>query len=100
MEENQLFDIIDPQVMKQGGQEEIVRVASLAKRCLHLRGRNRPSMKDVSTELDDIRRTNFPSGALQSQRGASEAHGYYHGDHDVIMLTDGDGDPLLLSQSW
>lgn len=101
MEEDRLFDIIDPLVMKQGGREEIVRVACLAKRCLHLHGRNRPTMKEVSAELEDIRCSNVPSGAPQNQgnRIAAEEYNYgSNGYHDVITLLD--VDPLLSSQSW
>ncbi|XVF65418.1 hypothetical protein PTKIN_Ptkin09bG0247500 [Pterospermum kingtungense] len=38
MKENALFDILDPLVMKDGPEEEIIAVAKLAKRCLNLSG--------------------------------------------------------------
>ncbi|KAM7478070.1 hypothetical protein LguiA_026283 [Lonicera macranthoides] len=58
--ERRLFDIIDAQVLKQGGKEEITRVANLAKRCLNLSGRKRPTMREVMMELEGIR---IPNGA-------------------------------------
>ncbi|XP_062081412.1 wall-associated receptor kinase-like 9 [Humulus lupulus] len=47
-----LFDILDGQVLKDAPKEEILIVADLAKRCLHLSGRNRPTMKEVAKELE------------------------------------------------
>ncbi|XP_062075548.1 wall-associated receptor kinase-like 1 [Humulus lupulus] len=49
-----LFDILDGQVLKDAPKEEILIVADLAKRCLHLNGRNRPTMKEVEKELERI----------------------------------------------
>ncbi|XP_062081334.1 wall-associated receptor kinase-like 1 [Humulus lupulus] len=56
MEENSssLFDILDGQVLKEAPKEEIIVVADLAQRCLHLNGRNRPTMKEVAKELEMI----------------------------------------------
>ncbi|KAG6721366.1 hypothetical protein I3842_03G108400 [Carya illinoinensis] len=50
MEENNLFDILDDRVLKEG-EKEVVLVANLAKRCLNLSGKKRPTMKEVSMEL-------------------------------------------------
>ncbi|XP_059640732.1 wall-associated receptor kinase-like 10 [Cornus florida] len=55
MKENCLFDILDARVSKEVGKENIIRVANLAKRCLNLSGRKRPTMKEVATELEGIR---------------------------------------------
>ncbi|XP_059641218.1 wall-associated receptor kinase-like 22 isoform X2 [Cornus florida] len=55
MKENRLFDILDARVSKEIGKEDIIRVANLAKRCLNLSGRKRPTMKEVATELEGIR---------------------------------------------
>ncbi|XP_062081434.1 wall-associated receptor kinase-like 1 [Humulus lupulus] len=54
MEENSsiLFDILDAQVVKDAPKEEILIVANLAQKCLHLSGRNRPTMKEVAKELE------------------------------------------------
>ncbi|XP_062026381.1 putative wall-associated receptor kinase-like 16 [Rosa rugosa] len=57
MEQNCLFDIIDAQVMKDGGKEEITKVANIARRCLNLNGKNRPTMKEVAAELEEVRST-------------------------------------------
>ncbi|KAL6144174.1 hypothetical protein ACLB2K_054869 [Fragaria x ananassa] len=54
MEGNCLFDILDSRVRRDGREEEIVAVANLAKRCLNLKGKKRPTMKEVEVELEGI----------------------------------------------
>ncbi|XP_051133473.1 wall-associated receptor kinase-like 22 [Andrographis paniculata] len=56
MEENQLFDILDSRVLKEGKVQDIVAIAELANKCLHLNGKKRPTMKEVSADLQGIRR--------------------------------------------
>ncbi|KAJ9132938.1 hypothetical protein P3X46_033754 [Hevea brasiliensis] len=55
MEDDKLFDILDPRIVDQCATEEVIAVANLAKRCLNLHGRLRPTMKEVSIELEGIR---------------------------------------------
>ena len=54
MEENNLFDIIDARVMKEAKQEEIIVVANLAKMCLNMKGKKRPTMKEVAMQLEAV----------------------------------------------
>ncbi|KAH6771535.1 hypothetical protein C2S52_016338 [Perilla frutescens var. hirtella] len=54
MEEDQLFDILDARVLAEGKRVEIMGVAELARRCLHLNGKKRPTMKEVAIELEGI----------------------------------------------
>ncbi|KAL6227885.1 hypothetical protein ACLB2K_001840 [Fragaria x ananassa] len=54
MEENSVFGIIDERVMKDGGKEEIMAAANLARRCLDLNGKKRPTMKEVAVKLEEI----------------------------------------------
>ncbi|XP_059445536.1 wall-associated receptor kinase-like 10 isoform X2 [Corylus avellana] len=54
VEENSLFDIIDSRVLKEGKKEEIIAVANLAKRCLNLNGKKRPTMREVTIELQAV----------------------------------------------
>ncbi|KAH6765312.1 hypothetical protein C2S51_016561 [Perilla frutescens var. frutescens] len=54
MEEDKLFDILDARVLEEGKREEIMGVAQLARRCLHLNGKRRPTMKEVAIELEGI----------------------------------------------
>ncbi|KAJ4723285.1 putative Kinase [Melia azedarach] len=55
MEDDRLFDVLDSRVLKEGGKEEIIIVARLAQRCLNHNGKNRPTMREVATELTRIR---------------------------------------------
>ncbi|KAA8535621.1 hypothetical protein F0562_030624 [Nyssa sinensis] len=71
MKENNLFEIFDPQVLKEAKKEELAVVASLAKRCLHLNGRKRPTMKEVAVELEGIRISH--GGSTIDQQNYEEA---------------------------
>lgn len=53
--EDELVQILDPQVARDADVEQIRTIAELAKRCLRLNGPKRPSMKEVSTELEGLR---------------------------------------------
>ncbi|KAL4291309.1 hypothetical protein GQ457_14G018550 [Hibiscus cannabinus] len=54
VEENRVLDMVDDRVMNQAKPEEIVMLAKLAYQCLSLSGKMRPTMKEVSTQLDQI----------------------------------------------
>ncbi|KAL5097734.1 hypothetical protein RYX36_002061 [Vicia faba] len=55
IEENILFDIIDKRVIEGGEKEHIISVANLAYRCLEINGRKRPTMKEVTLDLEGTR---------------------------------------------
>ncbi|PPR94649.1 hypothetical protein GOBAR_AA26024 [Gossypium barbadense] len=55
MEENHLLDIVDAEIGKDDQKDEVVAAAEIAKRCLNLDGRYRPTMKEVAMELERIR---------------------------------------------
>nr|DAD39459.1 TPA_asm: hypothetical protein HUJ06_013782 [Nelumbo nucifera] len=55
--ENHLFEILDAQVLKDGREYELQKVANIAKRCLSLNGKERPTMKEVALELEGLRRS-------------------------------------------
>ncbi|KAB5514809.1 hypothetical protein DKX38_028715 [Salix brachista] len=57
MESNCLFDILDPLVVEQGKKEDVVMVASLARSCLRLNGKERPTMKEVTMVLERIQKS-------------------------------------------
>ncbi|KAI3861090.1 hypothetical protein MKX03_021928 [Papaver bracteatum] len=64
MERNDLFEIIETGVANEGSREHIVAVAVLAKRCLKMTGEERPSMKQVAAELENLSKlVTQPSGA-------------------------------------
>ncbi|XP_027931684.1 wall-associated receptor kinase-like 10 [Vigna unguiculata] len=54
LEEDNLFEIIDKRVVKEAEKGEIIAVANLASRCLELNGKKRPTMKEITFELEGI----------------------------------------------
>ena len=54
MKDNRLFDIFDARVKKHFHNEEVVAVGNLARKCLNLNGKNRPTIKEVTTELERV----------------------------------------------
>jgi serine/threonine protein kinase len=55
MNENHLFEIIDQQVLNEGNAEQLKEIAMLMKRCLGLKGDERPTMKEVAMELEGLK---------------------------------------------
>ncbi|KAM5559807.1 wall-associated receptor kinase-like 1 [Rosa sericea] len=54
LQEDSLFDILDARVVNEGSKHGIMVVANLAKRCLNLNGRKRPTMREITAELEAI----------------------------------------------
>ncbi|PRQ52202.1 putative transferase, protein kinase RLK-Pelle-WAK family [Rosa chinensis] len=54
MQDDRLFEVVDARVLNEASKEDILLVANLARRCLHLNGRNRPTMREVTAELEGI----------------------------------------------
>ncbi|KAL4272189.1 hypothetical protein GQ457_13G028600 [Hibiscus cannabinus] len=75
MKGHSLLEIVDPMVMNGGPETEIVAVAKLAKRCLNLNGKKRPTMKEVAMELEQIRSSQGANGLEQSTEDDSDIDG-------------------------
>ncbi|CAL2259007.1 unnamed protein product [Prunus armeniaca] len=70
MQGDHLFNIVDARVLKEGSETEIQVVANLARRCLNLNGRNRPTMREVTSELEAVQMSRKPSiSAQQNSEG-------------------------------
>ncbi|CAN6250434.1 unnamed protein product [Urochloa humidicola] len=52
--DNRLSDILDSQIVEEGGTEDAKVVARLAEACLNLKGEERPTMRQVETTLEDV----------------------------------------------
>ncbi|KAI8010712.1 Wall-associated receptor kinase-like 2 [Camellia lanceoleosa] len=78
MEENHLLEILDPWILKEGWREEMIVVAHLARRCLNLNGKKRPTMKDVLVELEGIRMS----------QGGPTTHQHYEVEYNTTDLTE------------
>ena len=57
LKEDRLFDVLQVGLLDEENQQEIMEVAILAARCLRLIGEERPSMKEVTMELEGIQLT-------------------------------------------
>ncbi|KAL8537681.1 hypothetical protein ACS0TY_012715 [Phlomoides rotata] len=83
-EENRINEIIDPQILEQYcRKEEVSAVARLAHRCLSSKGKMRPTMKEVATELESlcISQIRPPTIIVESE----ESRGY---DANSMMFSD------------
>ncbi|KAD7478387.1 hypothetical protein E3N88_01523 [Mikania micrantha] len=60
MDEGRVMSIFDAKVIKEGTRDELLNLANIAMLCLNPIGKNRPSMKEVATELEIIRTTHNP----------------------------------------
>ncbi|KAH9780108.1 Wall-associated receptor kinase-like 2 [Citrus sinensis] len=110
MKENRLFEVLDDRVLKEAEKEEIIPVATLAKRCLNLNGKKRPTMKEVAFELRGIRES---IGASILQQNCEETD-FVDGDitgHDFERDSSSSGSTLnsvsvsvdadpLISNKW
>nr|POF18796.1 wall-associated receptor kinase 1 [Quercus suber] len=56
IKEDRLLQILEDHIVSEGNIEQLKEIANLAKRCLCLRGEDRPFMKDVAKELERLRR--------------------------------------------
>ncbi|XP_026458263.1 wall-associated receptor kinase 5-like [Papaver somniferum] len=54
MEKSHVFRVIDPHVVTTGKWEHVMAVAELARRCLNMNGVDRPTMKQVAVELENL----------------------------------------------
>ncbi|KAK9095321.1 hypothetical protein Scep_026790 [Stephania cephalantha] len=54
MKGGRLVQVLEQRVMKEASKEDVLIVAKLAKRCLKLVGKKRPTMREVSNELEKV----------------------------------------------
>ncbi|KAL4605437.1 hypothetical protein ACB092_09G028900 [Castanea dentata] len=59
LKENRLFDILDTQVSKVCNKDEVIAIANLAKRCVHLNGNKRPTMMEIMMELEGVQKVSL-----------------------------------------
>ncbi|XP_076895597.1 wall-associated receptor kinase 2-like [Bidens hawaiensis] len=54
--ENHLYEVVEQRILREGSLEQIQAIGDLVKRCLNPHGRDRPTMKEVVVELDNLRK--------------------------------------------
>ncbi|RCV37441.1 hypothetical protein SETIT_8G063100v2 [Setaria italica] len=102
--EGNLVQVIDPQVIEEGG-EEVEQVAALAASCINLRGEERPTMRQVEHTLEGLRGSKMyknngmvasdfmddgvmissPSSTIEGQRLFEESSRRYSLEQEMIM---------------
>ncbi|KAL5723175.1 hypothetical protein ACHQM5_006600 [Ranunculus cassubicifolius] len=66
MTENNLLRILDVGIINEGNTQQLHAVAELAKKCLCMKGEERPAMKEIAAELEGLR--GFERRFLGNQR--------------------------------
>ena len=87
MEENNLFDILDARVVKDAEKEEIIAVANLAKMCLNLNGKKRPTMKEVAKQLEAVQMLQKAPNVQQNYEEVEYAKTEMYEQWDAISLS-------------
>ncbi|XP_026394787.1 wall-associated receptor kinase-like 1 [Papaver somniferum] len=71
MQEDHLLPLLEARVVNEGRPEQVLAVAELAKRCLKLKGEERPTMKRVTAELESFRGVETRVWARQPNNGTN-----------------------------
>ncbi|THG15008.1 hypothetical protein TEA_019386 [Camellia sinensis var. sinensis] len=96
MKEDRLFEIVDEQVMNVAKSDQLKEVAILAKRCLRVKGDERPAMKEVAMELEGLRMMEKDSW-VNDNKDLEETH-YLLGD--LLSNAYGDGNNRSYSAAY
>jgi serine/threonine protein kinase len=106
---DRLDEILDKQIVEEGNKEQIKEVVKLAERCLRVKGDERPSMKELAMELEQIRKiethlwVNAQSNPQEAEHldgvisnayengGSSSTTAGFDSMEDNVMLALGDG---------
>uniref|UniRef100_A0A803KWP7 Uncharacterized protein n=2 Tax=Chenopodium quinoa TaxID=63459 RepID=A0A803KWP7_CHEQI len=68
VKEGRLMEILDPQLVREANEEQLITMANLAMKCLYVVGEDRPTMKEVALELEGLRSQNRHPWADQSHQ--------------------------------
>ncbi|KAL7586665.1 hypothetical protein Lser_V15G39377 [Lactuca serriola] len=75
LKENRLFQILDPRVVREGSLDQLQEIGELVKRCVKLTSDERPTMKEVATQLEGLRKfTQHPWANLGDEENTSLIH--------------------------
>ncbi|XP_021727476.1 LOW QUALITY PROTEIN: putative wall-associated receptor kinase-like 16 [Chenopodium quinoa] len=58
LKEDRLMEILDPQLVREASEVQLVTLAKLVKNCLNVKGEDRPTMKEVALELEGLKKQN------------------------------------------
>ncbi|TYJ35705.1 hypothetical protein E1A91_A05G255200v1 [Gossypium mustelinum] len=88
MKEERLLDIIDKRVLNDKSIEQLKEAANLARRCVRLKGEERPTMKEVASELEGLRTTQKHPWGIHDLPD-EETEYLLHGSYDCGTSYDG-----------
>ncbi|XP_074311345.1 wall-associated receptor kinase-like 2 isoform X2 [Silene latifolia] len=60
MEEARVLDMLDARIINEGKEDEFMAIAEIARKCLNMNGKQRPTMKEIAVQLDGIRSSHIP----------------------------------------
>ncbi|WJX77459.1 hypothetical protein P8452_60767 [Trifolium repens] len=84
MKDNQLSTILDDTVIKEARKEDILAIANLAVRCLRLDGKKRQTMKEVSAELEALRKVQNSLHIKDDQESPSDEQSSQHSSNGIF----------------
>ncbi|XP_074321117.1 putative wall-associated receptor kinase-like 11 [Silene latifolia] len=93
MEDSRLFDILDSRISDEGKKDEFIAVAELARKCLNMIGKQRPTMKEIAVQLDAIRSSQMPISNEVSNHAVTEVIHFHSGPVSTSMFSLDDGPP-------
>ncbi|KAL9251508.1 Wall-associated receptor kinase 5-like protein [Drosera capensis] len=56
LEEGNLFEVLDPELVQEASKEQLVSMSEIVRKCVEVRGEDRPTMKKVAMELEALRK--------------------------------------------
>ncbi|KAI5428498.1 wall-associated receptor kinase-like 2 [Lathyrus oleraceus] len=85
MKDNQLSLVVDKTVLKEARKDDILGIANLAMRCLRLNGKKRPTMKEVSAELEALRKVQSFVCIKDDGKKPSDGQFFEHSTNDIFQ---------------
>ncbi|XP_019105397.3 wall-associated receptor kinase 17, partial [Beta vulgaris subsp. vulgaris] len=83
MKEDRLMEILDPQLVREASEVQLATMANLVRKCLNVRGEDRPTMKEVALELEGLKKqSRHPWG----EQNYEETTGLM-GQHDLYPVS-------------
>ncbi|KAK8604894.1 hypothetical protein V6N13_082360 [Hibiscus sabdariffa] len=89
LKQDRLSKIVDDGVVKEAKIEQVKEVAKLAKRCLRVKGEERPTMKEVAMELEGLRITGKHHPWVNNDEPKLEEMEYLLGEPSLKLGSDG-----------
>ncbi|KAK7295155.1 hypothetical protein RJT34_18060 [Clitoria ternatea] len=85
MKENQFCEMVDDKVLKEAREDDILAIANLAMRCLRLNGKKRPTMKEVSAELEALRKVQSSLQIKHDHESTKDGETVKHTASDMVQ---------------